>query len=349
MVAKGESGKALAQAAAYLKGNGGLRRALGIADGASLDPIPLGMGEHNQNYLFANPATGQQFVLRINMVRQPFHENQVAYEFGALRALQISGCTPAPLYLDDSASAPGKGAMVIGFCPGKELDFDHLNPGDLKRTAALMADVHAVPVTESCTVYHPVDALRQLYDECADRFRVYRASAYEDARITRWAEKFLRAGQDALDAPCPMQDQAHIINTEPLPSHFLLPENPAERGYFIDWERPIVGEVAQDVAYFTSPTTTFWDSEYLFTREDAQAFVEMYWQAVDGRFPRGSFDARFRAWRMMTALRSVTWCCKALVRYGAQGVDYRTDKTLRKLPIYLSDDFMDMTARACLS
>ena len=117
----------------------------------------------------------------------------------------------------------------------------------------------------------------------------------------------------------------------------------ANPGYFVDWERPIVGEVAQDVAYFVSPTTTFWDSEFLFPTSGIGSFVEDYWRAVDGRFERNGFDERFQPWLMMTALRSTTWCCRALVMYNDPSV-HKTEKTARKLPVYLSDDFMEMLA-----
>ena len=349
------------EAAAYLRDNAGLRAALGIPGDAVLWPHPLGMGEHNLNYWFEEPASGVRYVLRINVAPQPFHDNQVAYEHAALVALQPSGCTPRPVYLDDAPTAPGKGALVISFCEGSELDFDGLRPGDLRCAAQLMADVHAVPVSDDCPLFRPADPLRQLFEECLQRYRLYRASTFEDARITNWVEAFIAAAQQALQVPPPSGVQPHIVNTETLPSHFLIPAESAAAaagapgstgrfcehpGAFVDWERPVIGEVAQDVAYFTSPTTTFWDSDYLFPPSQVEALVEDYWRAVDGRFGREGFDERFRSWRMMTALRSTTWFCRALVHYHAEGT-HKTEKTARKMPQYLSDEFMGMLARDC--
>lgn len=443
-----EDARNLAAATEYVRSNPALLSALGVEEPAEVELHPLGMGEHNLNYWFCGSAgssgvghedcpetdlagdssgsfadssasafsTTRKFVLRINVATQPFHRNQVRYEYGALRALEGSGRAPKPLYLDDSARAPGKGALVIGFCEGRELDFDHLRPGDLSCAAQLMADVHSVPVNDDCPLFRPQNPLRTLFGECVERYRVYRASAFEDARITAWVERFLAVAEPlAREAP-PKDDCSHIVNTETLPSHFLIPESSAadmaavevcvekgakgalrcdDPGSFIDWERPIVGEVAQDVAYFTSPTTTFWDSEFLFPASEVESFVESYWRAVDGRFDRGAFDKRFRAWRVMTALRSATWCCRALITYGGkEGVASRscdgsgiaegdaagstgvrdvvscrrgstgavfpglssrnprvashtTSKTAAKLPIYLSDEFMELVYREC--
>lgn len=347
---------------AYLRDNADLRAAVGAPDGVELKPHYLGAGEHNRNFWFTVPPSGRKFVLRVNVISQPFHDDQVSYEFAALKALAPSGCTPEPVYVDSPSKTFEKGAMVIGFCEGDELNLDALRPGDLRCTAQLMADVHAVPVSEDCTLYRPADPLRALYDECIERFNVYYSSAYEDARITKWARWFIDAAKPMLDTPLNPADCEHIINTEPLPSHFLIPADAAveaaqaaegrgrfagKPGFYIDWERAIVGEPAQDVAYFTAPTTTFWDSEHIMTAAEERAFVQDYWRAVDGRFESGSFEARYRAYRAMTALRSVTWCCRALIQYGSGSQAHQTGKTAAKLPIYLSDDFMHLVAEQC--
>ncbi len=346
---------------AYVRNNAALRAAIGLDKDASFVLHDLGVGEHNINYRFDVPETGQSFVLRINVASQPFHKNQVAYEYAALQALAESGCTPKVHYLDDSASAPGKGVLVIDYCEGSQLDFDNLRPGDVCCAIQMMADVHAVPVKDNCPLYRPADPLRDLFNECVQRFEVYRSSAFGDARITKWTEAFFAAAQNVLDTPYSAKDCSHIINTETLPSHFLIPASAAAAasapssvgrfcdapGSFIDWERPIVGEVAQDVAYFVSPTSTFWDCDFLFPPDQVEAVVEDYWRAVDGRFERGGFDKRFRSWRMMTALRSTTWCCRALTIYHADSQVHQTEKTSRKLPVYLSDDFMGMLAKDC--
>ena len=356
-------GHRLGEAAHYLERNSKLRCAVGAQGDEILEPHYLGVGEHNLNYWFIVPSKGQKFVLRINIVPQPFHDDQVAYEFGALQALEQSGCVPKPVFLDNSKSAPYEGALIISFCEGDQLDFDHLRPGDLRCAAQIMADVHSVPTPPNCTVFRPKDPLKGLFEECLQRFAAYRASGFEEARITRWAESFIAAAEPMTHTTCPPSDCTHIVNTETLPSHFLIPATSAAEadanetesgcfcetpGSFVDWERPIIGEVAQDVAFFLSPTSTFWDCDYLFPIDQVDAFIADYWRAVDGRFERGSFDERFRAFRMMTALRSTTWFCKQLPAFKL-GTSHMTEKTRAKFPVYLSDEFMDMLARDCFS
>lgn len=352
-----------AEAAAYLSGSTALRERLSIPADANLVPHLLGMGEHNVNFTFEAPED-RKFVLRINVASQPFHTNQILYEYRALQAVEPSGCTPTPLFIDYSQNTPEKGILVETFCEGRQLDFDALRPGDLDCAIQIMADVHAVMPESDCPMFRPEDPLTEMFDECIQRFRSYLASGFEDPRITKWTQTFIDATQRMLETVAPPQDCNHIVNTETLPSHFLIPEgaakNAAQRakgdvegrlcddpGYFVDWERSILGEVAQDVAYFVSPTTTYWDSSFLFPSCDIPSVLEKYWQAVDGRFEPGNFEERFAAWRMMTALKSTTWCIQAIPRYSQQGDGHTTEKTAGKLPVYLSDEFMERIASEC--
>ncbi|MDO4503406.1 MAG: phosphotransferase [Coriobacteriia bacterium] len=362
----------LTEVQAYLEDNAELRDALGLQPETSLWIEPLGKGEHNENFVFGPVDASARFVLRINRVPQPFHSNQVAYEFAALKALEPSGCTPRPLFLDHGPAAPGKGVLVESFCAGQELDFDHLRPHDLERAAQLMANIHAVPVADDCPLYSPADPLKALFDECVDRFKAYQGTELEECGHMRWAERFLAATQDAIQmAPAPTAaDRGHIINTETLPSHFLLPADadaaaagsgttganaaspgtpldPARPGTFVDWERPIVAEPAQDLAFFVAPSTTFWDSDYLFPQVNVGDFLETYWRAVDGRFPRGTFDARFAAYLRVSVLRSQTWFCKNAARYEGTAAGHTVQRTFQKWGIYTSDDFNAMLWREC--
>ncbi len=350
-------------AAAYLRANYELREALGIEADTPLNPEPLGRGEHNNNYVFDDPASNRKFVLRINVLPQPFHENQVRYEYDALRNLESSGRTPKALYVDDSKQLLDYGVLVISFCEGEMLDFDALRPGDLNCAAQLMADIHAVPVTQASSLHQPKDPLRELFDECIGRFEYYLASGFEEPRITSWMQRYIDAARSALEAPCASEDAMHIINTETLASHFLIPQSSAQEaacnvangvgrfcdnpGFFVDWERPIVGEPAQDLAFFVAPTTTYWDSEFMFPRQNIEAFLDDYWRAVDGRFSMGAFEERFWAYLKVSVLRSAMWCCKALARYGAGGTGPTTEKTKTKLPIYLSDEFNERIFEEC--
>ena len=344
----------------YLGENAQLRELLGIPADAILDIELLGMGEHNVNYLFRAPL-GRKFVLRVNVASQPFHKNQILYEYEALRSAEPSGCTPKPLFVDYSEKVPGKGILVEEYCDGIQLDFDHLRPGDVRCAIQMMADVHSVAPSADCKMHRPKDPLLEMLEECKTRFRDYLSSGFEEERLVEWMRAFLDVTERYIGAMAPPEDCNHIINTETLPSHFLIPESSAEEaagsgstgrlctapGHFVDWERSILGEIAQDVAYFVSPTTTYWDSEFLFPPQRIPEVLDEYWQAVDGRFAPRDFEVRFKAWRMMTALKSTSWCLQAVPRYSQDLGMHTTEKIAGKLPVYLSEEFMERIASEC--
>lgn len=345
----------------YLARNTRLQETLGIPANTILVPHPLGMGEHNLNYWFENPISHDKHVLRINVTKQPFHDDQVRYEFTALELLESSRCTPKPLYLDDSPDAPCEGAMVIGFCEGEQLDFDDLLPDDLDRAAKIMAGVHSVPVPRNCPLYRPKNPIRKLFDECLDRYSLYERSGFADPEVIGRMDRFAHLTASAVDAYEFDPKQAHIVNTETLASHFLLPKDRRSRqalsetddniidapGCFVDWERPIIGDVAEDVAFFVAPTTTFWDSDRLFPTEQIDGFVDLYWKAVCDRFVRGNFDSRFAAFLKVAIFRALTWCCRAVVQQKSGAKIHMTDKAKAKVPIYLSEEFMDDLLQEC--
>lgn len=363
----------------YLNANFELRKALDIPAGTQLDCKPLGAGEHNDNYVFSNPETQEKFVLRINTVSQNFHSDQVSYEEYALKILQVSGRVPQVLYRDSSLKKIDRGVLVISFCEGSELNFDALRPGDLLCATQLMADIHAVEIPQNCRLYCPKNAMQELFDECVNRYKVYEKSAFTNNRITHFAEQFITKAQDMLQKCPALPINMRIINTETLPSHFLISDDNAREaecafesywrrcinqyqqgaqvashastnsgvlcknpGYFIDWERPIIGDIAQDLAYFVAPTTTFWDSNYYFPQDDVEGFLQNYWRAVDGRFSCPDFEERFRVWQALTAMRSTTWCCRAYALCKGDPQSSLSAKVREKLQVYLSDEFLNM-------
>ncbi len=323
--------------------------------GAAFGDAPLA-GASTVPTTSAAPTTSATcYVLRVNVAPQPFHADQVAYEEAALRALAPSDRVPRALYRDSSPEALGAGVLVISYCAGQTLDFDALRPGDLRCAAKIMADIHAVPVDAACSLHRPADPLRELFDECMARYEVYRASGHADVRISRHAEELIARARALMDAAPAPDTPPSIVNTETLAAHFLIPKASAEAaaaadtcapftddpGSFVDWERPLVGDLAQDLAYFTAPTTTFWDSErFLSTQEEAD-FIEAYWREVAGRIPRGNFDARYPAWRALTALRSTSWCCKAWAQCAGRPDTHSSAKAREKLSAYLSDAFFE--------
>ena len=79
------------EAAAYLASQTSLRERLGVDGSAVLEPKRLGAGEHNVNFVFTTPE-GSSWVLRVNVLPQPFHDNQVLSLWITVPQVLVKGC-----------------------------------------------------------------------------------------------------------------------------------------------------------------------------------------------------------------------------------------------------------------
>lgn len=336
----------------FLDGSWGLRDALGIANDAALEPETVMQGEHNVNFPFRDPASGRRFLLRINYSSQMGLREQSTYEYRALQALAGSGRTPEPLFLDDSRQIIDKGVLVEEFVEGDWLDF--ARPEEVREAARALADVHATPVREGEPFQRPRDPLAAQFATCQRFLDAYENSPYADPSVLRYTRLFARLTGESLQTPCFSHDCVYPQNTEAVPSHFLIPHEMGPHGpemagpaRMVDWEKPIIGEVAQDIAYFLSPTTTIWDTDYIFPAREREQFVEDYWEAVGGRFPRGSFDTRFAAYVRSNCLLGISWSCNAWVEYHDPARPLRNADTFELLKTYLSEEFLETCRTIC--
>lgn len=353
------SEKHLEIAELFLDGNEKLRCALGLDANAPLEVRPLGSGEHNINFSLWADGRDLRRVLRINLGTQTGNERQVSYEATALKLLESSGRVPHVFYVDDTKKRVSHGAVVIEYRLGSWLDYG--NAAAMEEAARILADVHAVAPARDCPIKRADDPLQAYFNVCQAFYRNYLASPYVDAMVTSYVEEFFAQAKRALEAPHDVRDDAHILNTEPLASQFLIPNSAkggdaaavggdaadsagsvgdCTGGSLIDWEKPVVGEVAQDIAYFLSPTSTIWDTDYVLNANEREKFISDYWRAVDGRFPQGRFEERLAAYVKMTCLLAITWSCNAVVEYNDPVRELKTERTKRLLPIYLSEEYL---------
>ena len=82
------------------------------------DFTPLGQGEYNINYTFSHPD-GRRLVLRINRGSQMHLDDQIGYEFSALKALEESGRTPKAIFCDRAHNC-----LVMEHLPGRPLRYE---------------------------------------------------------------------------------------------------------------------------------------------------------------------------------------------------------------------------------
>lgn len=301
---------------------------LGLSPETQLDFVPLGRGEYNTNYTFQHP-NGKKLVLRINTGSQMHLDDQIGYEFSALKNLEPSGRTPRALFCD-----PSLNCLVMEHLPGRPLRYET----DLSVAAEIFADIHALPIPSDCRLLEPENPLEAITDECHQMVSHYYNWENSDPTVRNLLETLERE-ISAKDLSAPHGIRKCIVNTEVNSGNFLI--NPGEKSYLIDWEKPLISEPAQDLGHFLVPTTTFWKTDVILTPEEIQHFVRCYRKAVAGQFETESLMERLPLYFTITCLRGVTWCAMAYREYSQPGRAIANADTYRKLQDYLQPDFLE--------
>ena len=300
---------------------------LGIPTGTRLAFSPLGQGEYNTNYTFTHP-NGQKLVLRINAGSQMHLDDQIGYEFSALRNLEPSGRTPKAYFCDSTMNC-----LVMEYLPGRSLRYET----DLPAAAEIFADIHALPIPDDCRLLEPENPLEAIIDECRQMVSFYYSWDQADPAVTHLLET-LEKEISSKDLSAPQGIRKCMVNTEVNSGNFLI--NPGAKSYLIDWEKPLISEPAQDLGHFLVPTTTFWKTDVILTPEEIRHFAACYRQAVDGRFETDSLRDRLPLYFTVTCLRGVTSCAMAYREYSQPGRAIANADTFEKIKSYLHPDFL---------
>lgn len=282
----------------------------------------LGYGEYNINYKYDN-----DFVFRINLASQlNLGDEQIIYEYQALKQLEDSGVTPRVFQVKKRGSWIKKGYLTMEYLQGRPLDYNK----DLEIAAYLLAKIHNHKFEKREMIFAS-QPFRLMYEEFLSMFAHYKAWENKDKNIEAWIEKLLRIAKSLgldndISRPC-------IINTELNNRNFIIGSS-REDSFVIDWEKPIVGDCEQDLAHFCVPTTTNWKTNKIFSKNEINQFLDFYeaYRKVD----RKLFDKYF----IFNCLRGITWCSMAKVEYS--GKRFLTNsETLKKINLFISEDFIE--------
>lgn len=165
------------------------------AETGARDVRCIGQGEYNSNFLIERPwnASHQErknapnsvplalspapwlgeleapFVLRINRASQiNLGNEQIRYEFNALRFLEPSGVTPCVYSCTEQGKYIPFGMLTMEYLPGRPLQYER----DLALAARLLARVHTLDATDA-PLLRPRYPQRALLEECKRMWNVY--------------------------------------------------------------------------------------------------------------------------------------------------------------------------------
>ena len=337
--------------------NSEYRKALGLPEEVTESYELLAQGEYNINYFFVHPVTGRRLVLRVNMGSQMHLDRQIEYEAHALRLLSGCGRTPEVLYDDGSCRHIPHGVMVMEYLPGRYPAYE--SDPDMRALMECMADIHSVDIPEDEVIYGepfgescvprdtvkliaPEDAAEAILTECEAMLEVYMQSELGDDKTKSRLRRLLdRAHEIASENGGTDRSSAAVrccINTELNSTNFLIDDSGFAR--LVDWEKPLYGDPAQDLGHMLAPTTTFWKTDTVLSRTETDRLMDIYIDAVKGRFDTDGLKERTDRLLSVTCLRGLSWCAMAWVQYRDPDKQIINESTRKKLDAYLSDPFM---------
>jgi aminoglycoside phosphotransferase (APT) family kinase protein len=288
------------------------------------------------NYLLCQGNTC--WVFRVNIGTQIDRDDQVLYEYRALKLLEPTGVTPLPLYVDDSREHLDHGVLLMEYLSGEPLQYQR----DLEGAARLFARVHSQPVApEENHLIREERPLSMTYEECSRLLPVYLKSDLADpalrdylSQVLDWASQARHKEEYFVSDPWPC-----IINTEVNSGNFIVNR---ERGtlHLVDWEKPLWGDPSQDLSHFCVPTTTLWKTDYRMSAEDRKAFLDAYRAVIHDDHLRDTIGDRVRLRDPFNCLRGISWSAMAWVTYQTGKHALQNQDTFLKVSAYMDLDFV---------
>lgn len=294
----------------------------------------LAQGEYNINYTIEDG--NKKFVFRVNTGSQLELENQILYEFNALKRLEISSVTPKVYYVDDSKSVLNYGILIMEFLEGKPLNYQK----DLLKAAHIFSKIHSITlktedknsfIVENNIFSDRIKEGRRLLKDFMISPLVKKEQKVFFNRFLQWAENNKYKEKYFQD------NRWHVINNTEVNSHnFIIGDN---RSYLIDWEKPVISDPCQDLTQFLAKTTTLWKTDYILKDEEREDFFKVYEKNVTGS--RGDIRERVNMYEPYLYLRALSWCAYAWLEYKNPNKDIKNMDTLFKIEKYLDLDFMN--------
>ena len=305
--------------------------------GKSFTVLPLAQGEYNMNYLLEQGK--RKYVVRVNMGSQIQREDQVRYEFEALKMLSGSGMTPRAYYLDDTQSKLDHGVLIMEYLPGGAFCYTR----DFKDAARLFARIHSYShqFSDGGHLIREKNPLSMTYDECRRLLDIYFKSPEAMPKVhdflkvvLGWANEARRREVYFLENPwwC-------MINTEVNSSNFIV-NRQEENIFLVDWEKPLWGDPSQDLSHFSVPTTTLWKTDYRMSPGEKKEFLDVYREEVGDPFLADTIEDRVKLRDPFNCLRGVSWCAMAWVSYRSGEHALQNADTFAKLDMYVDIDFL---------
>ena len=293
----------------------------------------LAQGEYNINFTVYDDNL--KFVFRVNTGSQLGLENQIKYEYDALKILEVSSVTPRVLFVDDSKTFFDKGILAMEFLEGRPLEYSQ----DLGKAGEIFSRIHSLNLKNIDTSGFIVEdnIFSDRIDEGKRLLNDFFQSDIIDIDLKNFFYRFLDWSESNRNKEKYFQQNKwHTINNTEVNSHnFIIGK---ENSYLIDWEKPVISDPCQDITQFLAPTTTLWKANYILTKDEKDYFFKSYISGLKGLDK--NIKERVYLYTPYLYLRALSWCAYAYLEYQNPNKDIKNMDTYNKIKEYLDVNFM---------
>lgn len=291
----------------------------------------LAQGEYNINYII--DCFDRKYVFRINTGSQLGLDEQIKYEYNALKYLERSGVTPKVYFVDSSKMYFDYGILIMEYLEGRPLDYSR----DLIKAGEIFSKIHSLQikkhhkfiVEDKIFTYRILEAERLLEDVWDSEFF--------DKEVKLFFYKFLDvAKSNSYKEKYFIENPWHVINNTEVNSHnFIIGK---EYSYLIDWEKPVLSDPSQDLTQFLAPTTTLWKTNHILTPDEKEDFFKSYMEGIN---TYKDIRERVVLYTPYLYLRALSWCAYAYIEYQSPNKILKNMDTFEKIKSFLDIDFME--------
>jgi len=318
----------------YLINNTNLLKKLALNE--NLKVSFLAQGEYNINFTISDDI--RKYVFRVNTGSQLDLDNQIVYEYNALKALEISGVTPVVYHVDDKKEYFDYGILIMEYLDGRPLEYDK----DLNKAAGIFGSIHSLDLNN-------MDAKGFIVEERIFTERIkegkrllseFMISPKISLELKRFFDKFLNyTEKNAYKEKYFIDNKYHAINNTEVNSHnFII----GKKSFLIDWEKPVITDPCQDLTQFLAPTTTLWKANYILNKDEVKEFYRSYNDTLNKDI---QIEERVQLYNPYLLLRALSWCGYAYLEYQNPNKEIKNMDTFEKIKEYLDINFMEKLLR----
>ncbi|MDY0235399.1 MAG: phosphotransferase [Gudongella sp.] len=291
----------------------------------------LAQGEYNINYTIESLT--KKYVFRVNIGSQLGLNNQIEYEYNALKYLEGSDVTPKVYFVDNSREYFEYGILIMEFLKGEPLEYH----SDLIKAADIFSKIHSIEIKKNHNFLVEENIFTDRITESEILLKNLWDTAFIDKKTKLFFHKLLDWSKyNSYKEKYFLEKPWHVINNTEVNSHnFIIGR---EKSYLIDWEKPVISDPSQDLTQFLAPTTTLWRSNYVLTQSEIEDFFKSY---IRNQKNNKDIRERVELYTPYLYLRALSWCVFAYIEYQNPNKTIKNMDTYEKIKSYLDILFME--------